>query len=203
MIITKITESSKSFSKIYADGEFLMPLANELIKKYALSVGSEIDIEKFSELSHAAQVRKARERMLYALDRRLHSEKELRDKLKKDYPSEVIDEAIEILKGLNLIDDSKFALAFASDRKSFSKKGPYIVAAELSQKGVSREIISEAIESVFSDREEQLETAIRLILKYESEIDTPNGKRKAYALLARRGFESSVINAAIRSVERE
>lgn len=203
MIITKITESGKNFSKIYADGEFLMPLANEIIKKYELSVGSEIDLDKFSELSHISLVRKARERMLYALDRRLHSEKELRDKLKKDYPPEIIDESIEILKGLNLIDDKKFALAFANDRKSFSKKGPRIVAAELSLKGVSREIINEAVASVFEDKEEQLETAIRLILKYESEINAPNGKRKAYALLARRGFESSVINAAIRYVERE
>jgi len=203
MIITKITESSKNFSKIYADGEFLMPLANEIIKKHSLSVGSEIDAEKFSELSHLSLVRKARERMLYALDRRLHSEKELRDKLKMDYPPEVIDEAIEILKGLNLIDDRRFALAFASDRKSFSKKGPRIVAAELYQKGVSREIIDEAIEVAFCDKEEQLETAIRLISKYESEIRSPNGKRKAYALLSRRGFEGSVINEAIRYLERE
>ncbi len=203
MIITKITESGKNFSKIYADGQFLMPLANEIIKKYELSVGSEIDCEKFSELSHISQVRKARERMLYALDRRLHSEKELRDKLRKDYPPEIIDEAIEILRSLNLIDDKKFAFAFANDRKSFSKKGPRIVAAELSSKGVSREIINEAVASVFEDKEEQLETAIRLILKYESEIKTPNGKRKAYALLARRGFESSVINAAIRYMERD
>ncbi len=201
MIISKIEESGKNFCKIYADGEFLIAIARETLKKYSLETGSEIDAALFSQISHSAQVRKARERMLYALDRRLHSEKELREKLKRDYPPDIIDEAVSELYRLELIDDKKFALAFCEHRKNVQKKGPRAVFSELILKGVDKEIISEAIAEVFSSEEEQIEGALKVLYKYRNDINTPQGKRRAYAALVRRGYSHSVISAAMREFE--
>ena len=52
------------------------------------------DFEKTHLPDKAALVKRARERLLYCLDRRLHSERELRDKLYGKYSPDIIDSAI-------------------------------------------------------------------------------------------------------------
>ena len=86
---------------------------------------------KNESLDRKKLVNRAKERLLYCLDRRLHSERELRDKLYLKYPPDVIDSAIEEIRELGLIDDFKFALAFAEHRRDLQKKGPFKIKQEL------------------------------------------------------------------------
>ena len=96
MKITSIESynNSKGFFKIFVDGEYQTSLHKSIIEKFSLKEGDEIEASLLSSLDEAAQVRRARERLLYSLDRRLHSEKELRQKLFRDYPPKIIDAAI-------------------------------------------------------------------------------------------------------------
>ncbi|MEE1279413.1 MAG: RecX family transcriptional regulator [Oscillospiraceae bacterium] len=201
MKITKIEPSKKKgFSRIYLDGQFFMSLADEVITRRALKVGNELSEEQVPELSRAALVRRARERLLYALDRRLHSEKELREKLWRDYPPDIIDAAIAELGRLGLIDNSSFARAFCEHRVNSLKKGPYAIRQELILKGVSREVIDAALSEVFSDEDEEYNAARKAAEKYQSDIDTPKGKRRAFAALTRKGFSYSVIKRVMREL---
>ena len=200
MQITKIAPNGDKFSKIYADGEYVLTLANEIIKKYSLCEGMEFDEKVFSALSKASQIRKARERMLYALDRRPHSQRELRDKLKKDYPPDIIDSALDEIASLGLVDDYKFSLAFCEHRKNVQKKGPYAVKSELIMlKGVDRETAQAAVDEVFSDSSELLDAALGVLQRYD--LETENGKRRAYAALVRKGYSSDIIRKAMNSIE--
>lgn len=143
-------------------------------------------------------VHRARERLLYALDRRLHSERELREKLYSKYPEDIIDSAIEELTELGLIDDFKFALAFAQNRKEVKNKGPYLVKSELLSKGVDRETADEAIKSVFNSEDDEIESAKRVLEKYRNVLDSQNGRQKAYAALIRKGYSYSTAKTAFR-----
>lgn len=201
MKITKIEPSKKKgFSRIYLDGQFFMSLADEVITRRALKVGNELSEEQVPELSRAALVRRARERLLYALDRRLHSEKELREKLWCNYPPDIIDAAIAELGRLGLIDDAAFAHAFCEHRVNSLKKGPYAIRQELILKGVSREVIDAALSEVFSDEDEEYNAARKAAEKYQSDIDTPKGKKRALAALTRKGFSYSVIKRVMREL---
>lgn len=201
MQISKIEPyDNKKFSKIYVDGEYILSLANEIVIKKNLTVGSSIDDEELISLNEAACVRRARERMLYSLDRRLHSEKELRDKLRRDYPPKIIDKAIEELRKLRLIDDKKFAIAFCEHRKNVQKKGPYLISRELFAKGVSREIIDEAIGEIFEDSDSELESAKDALSKYAHNINDEKVKKRAFATLVRKGFSINVVKAAMREI---
>lgn len=201
MIITKIEPChKKGFSRVYADGQFLLSLADEIIVRRALCVGKEIAEGKIPELAAQKLVRRARERLLYALDRRLHSEKELRQKLWRDYPPDIIDAAIAELNTLGLVDDAAFAKAFAEHRRDFLKKGPYAVRQELLLKGVSREITDDVLQEVFSDEDEEYAAALSVMKKYQNDIDTPKGKQRAFAALTRKGYSYRTIQRVLREL---
>lgn len=153
---------------------------------------------KNEPLDRKKLVNRARERLLYCLDRRLHSERELRDKLYLKYPPDVIDSAIEEIRELGLIDDFKFALAFAEHRRDVQKKGPFKIKQELFSKGVGREIIEAVISEIFSTEDSQIDAALLVAEKYKHELDTEAGKRRCFAALVRRGFSYDVAKDALR-----
>lgn len=200
MKITKIEPYSaekNSFLKVFADGGYVMSLAPEIVKKFRLCEGMEIDGEKLASLNREALVHRARERLLYSLDRRLHSEKELRQKLYRNYAPEVIDLAIESIEKLGLIDDKKFAEAFAESRLRTGKKGPRLIFQELLAKGVDRQIAKQAVDRLFNEQDNEIEAARHVARKYANELDTPRGKNRLYAALARRGFNYSTTKAVM------
>lgn len=135
---------------------------------------------------------RARERLLYCLDRRLHSEKELRDKLFGKYPTHIIDAAISEIADLGLVDDLKFALAFAEHRKNTQKKGPYRVRQELFAKGVCREFVDIAVAEVFSDEDDEVSAALLVAEKYKDCLDDIKGRQRCYNALIRKGFSFAV-----------
>lgn len=199
MIITKIEpfQKKKGFSLIFADNEYLMTVSNEIISDMKLSVNKELNIERLKELNNAVSTRRAKERLLYALDRRLHSEKELREKLKRDYPPCVIDSAIERIKALGLINDKAFAEQFTQYRYTAQKKGEYAIRQELILKGVAKEIIDEVLSAYFEDSDLEMNGAMRVLEKYKNELDSPNGKRRALCALSRKGYSYSTAKKAI------
>ena len=168
MIVTKIEAySGKSkFSKIYADGEYLISLPPELIERFKIEVGAEIDEEELKKMSEAALVRRARERLLYSLDRRLHSEKELRDKLRQNYPPHIIDAAISelIIKGVDKQlarsvvdeltcesdDEYKSALAVAERYKKdlSDPKGKQRLYGALARRGFSYSVVKRVMQEI-------------------------------------------------------
>lgn len=201
MKITKIEPSKrKGFKRIYIDGQFFMSVADETVARRLLYENKEIGEDEIPELSKSVLVRRARERLLYALDRRLHSEKELREKLKRDYPPDIIDAAIGELDSLGLIDDEAFACAFCEHRKEALKKGPYAIRQELILKGVSREIIDSVLSEAFCDEDEQFNSALAVAQKYTKDLDTPKGRQRLFAALTRKGFSYDVIKRVMRSV---
>lgn len=98
---------------------------------------------------------KGKEYALYLLGYRDRSKNEIVKKLKeKNYDEEVIGEVICYLKEKNLLDDQKFAKEWAnySIKKGFSRKR---VEQELRKKGVEEEIITNTLNTIFSQIDEE------------------------------------------------
>lgn len=202
MTVTKIEAygGKSKFSKIFADGEYLISLPPELIERFKIEVGAQIDEQEIKKLSEAALIRRARERLLYSLDRRLHSEKELREKLRQNYPPHIIDAAIDELSRLGLVDDEAFARAFAEQRLHINKKGPYAIVSELILKGVDKMLARRVVDELTSDCDDEYNAALSVAEKYKKDLDTPKGKQRLYAALARRGFGYSVVKRVMQEV---
>ncbi len=202
MTVTKIEAygGKSKFSKIFADGEYLISLPPELIERFKIEVGAQIDENELKKMSEAALIRRARERLLYSLDRRLHSEKELRQKLCQNYPPHIIDAAINELSRLGLVDDENFARAFVEQRLQVNKKGPYAIVSELILKGVNRELARSVVDELTSGNDDEYSAALAVAERYKKDLDTPKGKQRLYGALARRGFSYSVVKKVMQEI---
>lgn len=116
------------------------------------------------------------------------TEEQLRQKLKqKSYEDDVVEQAIDYVKSFGYIDDFKYAQRFVENRKK--TKSRQEISAMLSQKGVSRQLIADALEMCYSS-EDAVEAIRHLAEKkhYSPEKSTDKEIKKIYDYLLRKGF---------------
>lgn len=115
---------------------------------------------------------------------RPRSEKEIKGWfLKKKVPLSKQKIYLTRLKELEMLGDAQFAVWWVEQRNTFRPRSKKHLAWELRQKGISQEIIIQALENV-----DELAAARELMAK-KSFAD----ERKLEAFLARRGFDWEVI----------
>ncbi len=125
------------------------------------------------------------------------TEAQLRQKLKqKSYEEDIIDQAIEYVKSFGYIDDVKYAQRFVESRKKTKSKQEIVTM--LKEKGVSRELITLALEECYTS-EDAVEAIRHLAEKkhYSFEGSTEKEKKKIYGYLLRKGFYHEEIRQVI------
>lgn len=134
---------------------------------------------------------------IWLLSHRAYTEKGLVDKLKKkEAKEEVIEQVINKLKEIKYLNDEVYAEMYINSRKR--SKGASAIRSELWRKGVSEEIIEAALSELSSEL--QLETAIDIVLREKwrfTKGDLRKDRARAYAFLARRGFNSDITKIAL------
>lgn len=110
-------------------------------------------------------------------------------------------EAIGQLHEDGALDDERFALRYAEDKRELSGWGPERIREALRERGLPGPLIESAISA--ETREEQLARALLLLSTKDYDLDDPDQKRKALGALARRGFDSEVAYDALREQARE
>ncbi|MFB3097304.1 MAG: regulatory protein RecX [Dehalococcoidia bacterium] len=123
---------------------------------------------------------------------RPRSEAEVRRRLMRRFPAELVNRVIEVLRNTNYLDDEEFARRWRLDRERFHPRGRQVLKRELSRFGVAREVIDRAL--VGMEEEENayragLKVAVRLMSKDCTQEDL---SRKLHPYLQRRGFAYSL-----------
>ena len=116
------------------------------------------------------------------------TEAQLRQKLKqKSYEDTVIEQTIEYVKSFGYIDDAKYAQRFVESKKKTKSKQE--MTAMLSQKGVNRGLITEALDICYTS-EDAVEAIRNLVKKknYSFQDSTDKEKKKICEYLLRKGF---------------
>ena len=137
-----------------------------------------------------------------AVARRERTVAELRTCLERKRVDPIaIDAAVEELTAAGFLDDARYAVRFAEDKRELEQWGSERIARELGRRGVPAELI----EAALCDRSHQaeLETAVMLL---EQRFPTPpsddRGRDRAWRLLIRRGYSSELAYEAVRVLER-
>jgi regulatory protein len=205
--ITKIEPQKKNPKKrsVFLDERFAFGLDEEVVYKYGLKTGKELEQKEIDQIIEAETKKEAKDAALKFLSYRMRSERELRDKLKKkEFAQNLIDEVVKDLKRVNLIDDYEFASAFVRDRISNNPRGKILLKQELWKKGIKKEIIEKALKEYFKDENEELILAKELLRKrkkrYES-LDENVAKRRLMSFLLRRGFSYDIVKQVLRIEE--
>jgi regulatory protein len=143
-------------------------------------------------LAAAARFLEARSRSVTEVRRRLTG---------AGYQRALVDGAIERLLELGVLDDRAFAEAWIASRDRARPRGERVLRQELLQKGIDRPLIDELLEERRTTAhgeagEPDVEAARRLLERNARSLDRvadPRQRRaRAYALLARNGFDPDV-----------
>lgn len=142
--------------------------------------------------------RRATERALYLLGYRDHSYKELFDKLEKNYESEICLLVCDKMTQMRLINDVAYAEKLAKNLVETRLMGLYRAKQQMRYKGLSTELIEEALAPYDEDVLARLVTLIgkkyaRLLTNDADEASL----RRVKGALARAGYGYSDINAAL------
>ena len=145
------------------------------------------------------------DRALDLLAARPYSIKTLRRKLLQHGASaEEVDAVVERLVGAGLLDDAKYALAFARSKLLGSGASARRIREELGRKGVAGAVASDAIEQVIVDEDVDTSVVIERVARKKlaamGELEPVVLRRRLYAFLARRGYEVDEIRGVVRKL---
>lgn len=141
-------------------------------------------------------------RALRFLTLRPRSEKEIRDFLvRKNFNTTIVEAVVIKLKNENLTNDEEFAVWWIEQRQEFKGKSKFAISLELSQKGISTEIIERTLNST-----DDLATAQALWEKKKRKFEglpKDEYKKKAYSFLQRKGYRYEIIKKILNEKDSE
>jgi regulatory protein len=146
----------------------------------------------------------AREKCLRLLSLRARSVGELQDRLKRaGFALNVVESVISDLVDAGLVDDAEFVRSWIASRQAAGGVGRRKLRWELRRKGVSEELLEEAVSKTVSD-ETEVEQALTLARKRLTGEGT-DARRLARLrrLLLSRGFGFDTVDYVMRRVSTE
>ena len=144
----------------------------------------------------------AKDKALRLLEFRSHSEKELREKLRRaNAQNDDIDRIIEFCTEYNFINDEDFAHRKAADLKNLKKYGKNRIKNELYVLGIDSYIIDEVISEMnFEDEEERL---YPLVAKKLGDNLERKNIDKCIRYFIYRGYDLNDIKRCIEQIQNE
>jgi regulatory protein len=145
------------------------------------------------------------DRALDLLSQRPYTARDMRRKLiQKEIPAEEADAVVARLTEAGLIDDAKYALAFARSKLLGSGASRRRIRDDLARKGVKGDVAAGAVEQVIVDEEVDtkavIERAARKKLASMGDLEPLVLRRRLFAFLARRGYDPDEIIEVTRKI---
>lgn len=199
MKILKYKKLSNGRYKLELDGIQKIDLYEETILKYELLLTRKIDESMFHKVLEYDKEWDVYYVGLKTLKSRFKSTKELREcLLKKEYPVELVDKAINKLLEQGYLNDESFAKSYINNQIITSSRGPFRVSSDLLNKGISKTIISKEIVVFTEDLQiEKINKIIKTALKSNRTRGGVVLKNKIANDLVSSGYDLSVINKVI------
>lgn len=201
-IITALEPQKRKKGRVnvFIDGEFRVGLSLEICLKNGLQVGKRVSPERLEKLIKENELDQILAKVYKFLSYRPRTEKEISDYLtKKEAGPLLTDLVIKTLKKQKYLDDREFARWWIEQRTRFRPRGKRVLRAELFKKGISQEIIEEALDldfSTLSSKELALKAIEKKLPAYKK-LGWQESRRKVGAFLARRGFDWETIKTIL------
>lgn len=200
MEITEIAPLDNKRRRVYIDGEYAFPLYLSELRKYNIEAGNIISDESYNDIC-IILTKRVRERILYLIGNMDRTEHDIRQKLRNSgYFGSIVDNAIAGLKEYGYIDDTRYARYYAQSMRDNKGKSTFAITQALYEKGIDRNIISNVMDEMEIDEEEQLMRALSKKGYTPETIHMADDadKRKIYQYLLRKGFSASLVGTYVR-----
>jgi regulatory protein len=208
-MITQITEHPRKAGQyvIDVDGKQFAVVTADALAATKARIGVVVDDRLAARLNEANELTAAYDRALNLLAFRARSARELQRRLvQKGVTAERADRVIAKLREAGLIDDADFARQLTRSKMSTGTSRRR-VHQELFKRGVPREVADEAVEQVVEEEglndAESIERIARKKWRTLHRLDDPTRRRRLFAFLARRGFDSDDVSRVVRQLAGE
>ena len=179
---------------VFIDGTFALGLAATVAA--GLRIGQVITQAELEQLDQRDEVHRARERVLRLLARRPYSSAEISRYLRRHkIGDDIIQNVIDDLTEAKLIDDDAFAAYWVEQRETFRPRNRLALRQELSQKGIEREIVTEALSNT-----DEIESARRVAQRQAGRwrgLPEAEWRTKMTRYLMRQGFPYDVVSEVV------
>lgn len=202
--ITKIdTQKRAGRYNVYLNDKYAFAVSEEVLIRYRLAKGLEIDDGLEKEIVASDDVSKLYSRSLDYLSHQLRAESEVREKLSGISENQnAIDEVIQRLIDEKLIDDQNYADSYVRTMILTSDKGPSVIRRNLKSKKISDQIIEDSV-AQFSD-DQMKENASKLAEKQFKHYHNQPFKmrmQKVRQSLMVKGFSTDLINSVFEDLD--
>ncbi len=199
-IITKIEAQQKRDDRvnIYVDEKFFIAIYKELVFTFNLKKGQEIDQNHLKSILDDEMYMKAKNKALSILSKASQSEKQIKQKLSKDYEEDTIDRVIDFLQKYKFVDDEDLANRIVNTNVKVNKYGKNKIKQNLYNKGIDKSIIEHAIDEINTD--EEFENALYLGKKRYDRLRNEDPKKSYQKIgnhLAYKGFNYDIIKKVL------
>jgi len=183
---------------VYIDDALAFTVHEDVLVQYRLWKDRTISERELEEIAREEERLRAYHDALAFVSRRPCSAVEIRRKLRrKKYPDEWIEEAVHRLQSRGYLNDGEFAKMLANQRVRGQLKGSRWIRQELAQKGIAKEHVADALESI--DEEAEYEAALKAARKrWKPDSGDPKQRLKLFQYLVRRGFPHGIVRRALR-----
>ena len=199
MKVIKYKKMANSRYKVYLEDNHELLLYEDVILKYNLLIRKDIDEKLIIEMDKYNQECDVYYVALNSIKNRFRSIYELKGiLLKKEYPIDLVNSAIDKLVGQGYLNDRSYCKSFINNQMITTNNGPFKIIRELNEKKIDSNIIDEEI-SIFNS-EEQIPRIKKLIEKGIRSNHNRGGvvlKQKIYNDLKNLGYDVSIINKII------
>lgn len=202
-IITAIEPQKHARTRysVFLDGNFAFGIGRDLLLESGIGKGDYLDRLRIDAILASDAIDRAVTVAMRALDQRLQTHRELALRLqRKGFALETTEAALERLTALGYLDDERFAERWIENRLEHRPRGKRLIALELRQKGIDRQIVEETVSGMdIDDRRAALELARKRARNWQS-LPPDEQQKKLTGLLARRGFDYDTIRSTLKTL---
>ena len=198
--ISEIEKLSSGRYYITLDDGLQFPLYGTEMGKYGIEVNEVLSEEAYLEIMLELLPARAKKKALHLLERMDRTEQQLRTKLTEGgYPSEIVEQTLEYVKGFHYIDDVRYARTYMEYRKT--GRSLRQMERELYQKGISRADFQKASEEMEAPDEEQQIRQWIMKKRFDAETADRQERDRLIRFFLRRGYGMAVIQRVLRGSE--
>ncbi len=199
MKIIKYKKGSRGLYKVELDDGRSLNLYEEVILKFELLLKREVldeDLDEIERFNLECDVYYVALNSLKSRFKSVYDTKEFL--LKKEYPSDLVDKAVDKLVSQGYLNDRSYAKAFINNKMVTSNMGPNKIRKELIEHKISSDIIFDELVVFYEDI--QLEKVNKLVDKMIRSNHTRGGvvlKKKIINDLVMLGYDVDLINRVV------
>lgn len=195
--ISKIeTQKRPGRYNIYLDGKYAFAVSEEILIRYRIAKGMEVDDELEQDIIANDDVSKLYSRSLDYLSHQLRAESEVRTKLQSISENvDAVEIVIQRLISENLLDDQNYADSYVRTMVLTSDKGPGVIKRNLISKKIPSNVVETSLLQIDSDQ--LMENGLKLANKqFKHYHNSPMKMRlqKVRTSMMTKGYQSDFIN---------